>query len=74
MLVFSKRMALIAVDAVAVNLAMFLALLLRFDGRIPVQYLTVYGNYAWPTTVVAILVFSPLAFTGACGGTPAFST
>ncbi len=62
MLVFSKRMALIAVDAVAVNLAMFLALLLRFDGRIPVQYLTVYGNYAWPTTVVAILVFYAFGF------------
>jgi FlaA1/EpsC-like NDP-sugar epimerase len=53
----SKRLALVAVDAVAINLALFLALLLRFDGRIPTQYLATYGSFVWPTTAVAVLVF-----------------
>lgn len=62
MTLLAKHIGLMALDALAVNLAMFLALLLRFDGRIPVQYLTAYGSYAWPTTVVAILIFYAFGF------------
>ncbi|NLP17845.1 MAG: polysaccharide biosynthesis protein [Firmicutes bacterium] len=53
----SKRIALAVVDAAAVNLALYLALLLRFDGHIPAQYITIYTSFAWPTTIIALLIF-----------------
>lgn len=48
---------LVLLDIALINLAYYLALYLRFDGKIEVQYLKVYINNALIITLLKILVF-----------------
>lgn len=51
---------LVVVDALATHAAFLLALLLRFDGRIPVQWLEAYARVAFPYTVAALALYGAL--------------
>jgi FlaA1/EpsC-like NDP-sugar epimerase len=52
-----RRPLLIALDALAVNLAALLALLLRFEGEIPSVYLENYRVVAPYLTAISVVVF-----------------
>lgn len=49
----SRRLVLMAVDAVLVSLALQIALLLRFEGRVPAEYFWL----AWKLTPLAVIIF-----------------
>jgi len=48
---------LVLIDIIIVNLAMYVALLLRFDGIIPVQFLRSYLDFATVFTLMRIISF-----------------
>lgn len=56
-----KRIVLLVLDILIINMAYFIALFFRFDGsiiNIPEQYLNAYKNYAIINTIVTIVVYS----------------
>lgn len=56
-----KRIVLLVVDIIIINMAYFIALFFRFDGsiiNIPEQYLNAYKNYAIINTILTIAVYS----------------
>ena len=56
-----KRIVLLVLDALIINMAYFIALFFRFDGsivNIPEQYLNAYKNYAIINTILTIVVYS----------------
>ena len=56
-----KRIVLLVLDVLIINMAYFIALFFRFDGsivNIPNQYLNAYKNYAIINTILTIAVYS----------------
>ena len=56
-----KRIVLLVLDILIINMAYFIALFFRFDGsiiNIPEQYLNAYKNYAIINTILTIAVYS----------------
>ena len=49
----SRRLVLMAVDAVLISLALQIALLLRFEGRVPAEYFWL----AWKLAPLAVIIF-----------------
>lgn len=54
---YLKRLFLLLMDACAVNGALFLAFLLRFEGRIPLEYIEEWPKMALVITLVRLLFF-----------------
>ncbi len=52
-----KNFIFILLDTLLINLAYFLALYLRFDGRIPAQYVETYTSHALIITTIKIVIF-----------------
>ena len=52
-----RKVLLVLIDALIVNLALFLGLVFRFDGQIPTRYLIIFTNSVVPLTVINILVY-----------------
>lgn len=54
----SHKLLLVCIDAVILNMAVFLALLIRFDGFVPLYYLKLALWLAVPVTLINLAVFS----------------
>jgi len=60
MVSISRKIAFMLADIILTNCAFVGALLLRFDGNIPQQYLLAYYRYGFILSVLAVLVFALL--------------
>ena len=54
----TRKISLMLLDIILVNIAIYMALLIRFDGLIPVQYLNVFVYSAVLLTVIQILSYN----------------
>lgn len=57
MLIYTRKMLLLLGDIILVNLAAYLALLIRFETNIPVQYLNIFLHSSIIVTVIKITIF-----------------
>jgi len=59
-LVRLRRLYLLIIDALVINLAVITSLWLRFEGRIPEAFLVAYGKVAVPFTLASLAIFAAL--------------
>lgn len=52
-----KKIVLALLDAVMIGASLFIALVLRFEGRIPSEYTNNFESLLWPVIAVQILIF-----------------
>jgi FlaA1/EpsC-like NDP-sugar epimerase len=52
-----KKIVLALGDAVMIGASLFIALVLRFEGHIPLQYMDNFERLLWPVIAVQILIF-----------------
>lgn len=57
MLLRKRTLMLLAIDAVLVNLAVFLSFYIRFEGNIPSEYFLTMTHSAWVAALVYLVVF-----------------
>lgn len=54
---YSRKVALLLMDSVIVSACLYLALILRFDGHIPIQYYNIYLHSVIIITFIKIAIF-----------------
>lgn len=57
MLLRKRTLMLLAIDAVLVNLAVFLSFYIRFEGNIPSEYFLTLTHSTWVATLIYLVVF-----------------
>lgn len=54
---YSKKILLLTIDAVFICLAVYIALIFRFDGKIPEQYIQIFKNTFIYITLIEVIVY-----------------
>lgn len=67
----TRIISLVIIDAVLLNLSVFIALLMKYDAAVPQQYIENLQGYAIIATIVQLAVFWILDCIKASGNMPA---
>jgi FlaA1/EpsC-like NDP-sugar epimerase len=54
---YNKKLLLLIIDAVLINLAVYIALIFRFDGKIPMQYIQIFENSFIYMTLIEVIIY-----------------
>ncbi|MEA4848788.1 MAG: nucleoside-diphosphate sugar epimerase/dehydratase [Clostridiaceae bacterium] len=53
----NKKILLLIIDAALINLAVYIALIFRFDGKIPEQYIQIFKNTFIYITLIEVMIY-----------------
>ena len=58
MKIMSRKLVFLAIDIVLVNIAVYIALILKFEGNIPFEYISVFIKTAFFITILKIIIYN----------------